>query len=211
MGRGRPRLPPNAAAALPRSLLCCSTHQTFPPQPSCGDPGGRGAAGLRYQRAAVVQVGAHLSTFLRGLALPETFPRGDLLGVSATGPTRGRVSEPTRWGRELLPKPTLRPCPIAVPPAPAPFPQPNPREFPTLRTHLQQELARGCDLGFSLGERGGKKALKTNSEQTQGSIKSLREAGHLPPCRQARVQAGAIRKEKRERGISEQQAERGGS
>lgn len=46
--------------------------------------------------------------------------------------------------------------------------------------------------------------MKTNSEQTQGSIKSLREAGHLPPCRQARVRAGAIRKEKRERGISEQ-------
>lgn len=35
----------------------------------------------------MVQVGADLSTFLPGLALPETFPRGDLLGVSAAGPT----------------------------------------------------------------------------------------------------------------------------
>lgn len=104
--------------------------------------------------------------------------------------------------------PAALPFPTAIPPTTQLlFRQPG--EFPALRTHLQQELARGCDLGFSLGERRGKKLWKQTQSKGGGAARSLPKGGtHLPAG--GRIRAGAV-KERRKQSISEWESGGGGS
>lgn len=110
VGRGRPRLPPNlpaAAAALPRSLHCCSTHQN-PPAAFVWGPQRQGSGGAEISEGCGGPGGCrpqHFPAWLCSAAAARDLPkpRGGELQGSRCPNTSSVASE--QKASETLPPP----------------------------------------------------------------------------------------------------------